>query len=742
MPTVSAPHISVVINTLNRAEILGKVLRSFLWQQYPGEFELIVVNGPSTDQTEAVLAEWAGKIRVGHCSDANLSMSRNVGINMALGEWVVFIDDDAFPEPEWLSHLMQNVDGDEVAAVTGLIYNHTGREIEYRHIVLNRFCEADYKSTHNSESRCFPKSFQITSVKGGNTAFRKSMLVSIGGFDEEIEYYAEETDVCFRLIDAGFVIRSIEGAYVHHKCAPSNVRDNSRILKRWYPILKNRVYFSLKQGHDFATESEIMARCSKFYQEHREAVNWHIKNGRLTSSDLARFESEALLAQEVGLARGRERIWKHMRQICCTDNFLPFRTLHSVDSLSIVLVSQYYLPEHDGGIPTFTRDLAESLSSLGHIVHVIAQSPDIDRVDFENGVWVHRLLSRESVRSDEAIRAAIPERIWNWSATALDEVRRISRFRTVDVVEAPIWDCQGAAFLFDGTWPLITSLHTTLRFWMDSNPMYANDSGWMRDFGSPMLALEQRLMESSVAVRANSAAIMTAIESVYPMKFDLARTRIIPHGMPHANFSEKSDSSPPAGEVIVLFVGRLEKRKGIDTLLLAIPLVLAECPEARFRILGDDTLPADNGKPYKKTFFASPDAALCGNRIQFGGRVSQEVLDSAYRECDIFVAPSRFESFGLVFLEAMREAKPVVGCRAGGMPEVISDEDNGLLVEPEDFRGLARVLIRLVKSCELRKTMGNRGRARFEEKFTSRRMAQESIPLYQLAMKNHKGVVG
>ena len=83
---------SIVINTLNRAELLQKTLESFGWLEYSGEFEVIVVNGPSTDQTAQIIDSWLPRIRKGSCDISNLSVSRNIGIAMARGEIVAFIE--------------------------------------------------------------------------------------------------------------------------------------------------------------------------------------------------------------------------------------------------------------------------------------------------------------------------------------------------------------------------------------------------------------------------------------------------------------------------------------------------------------------------------------------------------------------------------------------------------------------------------------------------------------------------
>jgi hypothetical protein len=122
--------------------------------------------------------------------------------------------------------------------------------------------------------------------------------------------------------------------------------------------------------------------------------------------------------------------------------------------------------------------------------------------------------------------------------------------------------------------------------------------------------------------------------------------------------------------------------------------------------------------------------------VSFEGRVSDEVLAAAYKACDIFVAPSRFESFGLVFLEAMREAKPVIGGETGGIAEIIANNVNGLLVSPGDVDQLVSAVLRLAGSAPERDAMGKAGGERFLSTFTARAMADSSLPLYQLAVAN------
>ena len=93
---------SIIVNTYNRGEYLADTLLSLSELDYEN-YEVIVVNGPSTDNTQDVLSHWKDIVKIGKCPEANLSMSRNIGIQMASGDIVAFIDDDAAPPLSYLT---------------------------------------------------------------------------------------------------------------------------------------------------------------------------------------------------------------------------------------------------------------------------------------------------------------------------------------------------------------------------------------------------------------------------------------------------------------------------------------------------------------------------------------------------------------------------------------------------------------------------------------------------------------
>ena len=736
-----ALRFSIVINTLNRGTLLAKTLESFRWLKYDGEFEVIVVNGPSTDNSQEVVESWLPLIRAARCDVPNLSISRNIGICMARGDVVAFIDDDAMPEPEWLTQLARAYT-DGVGGAGGLVFDQSGYTYQYEYSTANRLANANWALKTSAEHLSFPQSFEFPYLQGTNASFLRSALLEVGGFDEELEYYLDETELCCRLIDAGYVIRQLGDAYVHHKFAPSNIRDEHKITRYRYPVIKNKLYFSLKHGRPYHALPDILADNKAFSDNQRADVEFHIAGGRLPESERAVFHDQNERAWERGLERGLSGTYEYItpaKEERYAGAFLPFQALRTTAApRCIVLVSRDFPPGHSGGIATFNKDLAEALALQGHIVCVITQSPDFNRVDFEHGVWVHRMAMRDMPLTDEAAALGVPQHVWNWSAIALEETARIATHRTIDVVEAPIWDCEGIAFLLNRGWPLVTSLQTTLHFWIDCHPEMRADQAWMASFATVMLNLEKKIMLESDAIRAISAAIARDIEQAYAITLPPQRLVVAPLGMVDVAPAQPSAPAPASDAIEVLFVGRLEHRKGIDILLKAIPAVLAANPHVQFRLVGDDSLVEADGKTFRQGFEALPAFAACAQRVHFEGRVDQQRLIEAYQQCDVFVAPSRFESFGLIFLEAMRAGKPVIGCDVGGMPEVIAAGVTGLLVTPGDAGALAEAILQLVNAPAMRADMGEAGRNLFLARFTAQKMAEASAQVYATAIDMHE----
>ncbi|GIW86299.1 MAG: hypothetical protein KatS3mg108_0623 [Isosphaeraceae bacterium] len=715
---------SVVINTYNRGKCLAQALDGLTRQTHP-DFEVIVVNGPSTDGTAELLAGQAGRIRVGHCPEVNISMSRNIGIDMAAGDIVAFLDDDAVPEPRWLEELEAGYNHPDVGGVGGATYDHTGRRFQFRNGVANRLGEAVVNRDGPDWAYQIPGADPFACLLGANSSFRLDDLIAIGGFDEEIEYYLDETDVCVRLIDRGRLIKSVERAFVHHHYQPGHLRDERRIIRHPFPVVKNKLYFALTHGRPRYSLEEVLADARRLADAHKAQAM-----AVLARSELKDYLGQIERGLEVGLERGlrgerksgRFRPREEVRR-----EFLPYPTRRPRGRrLCICLVSQEYPPGNYGGIGRFTHDMAVGLAELGHEVHVVAATRgEPERTDYEAGVWVHRI-DESSDAHPELAAWPVARRNLNRAAAVHREVRRLAEVRSLDIVQAPIWDCEGTLCQLDGPWKNVLSLQTTAAIAAALNP------GWgASPAGQGALALERFTVQNAQWIHTISQEILDRVECDHAIRFERERVGLVPLGVEDRPADAGLESKPSTGGLVhVLFVGRLEKRKGIDVLLEAATRLLRRRSDVAFHIVGDDSLSGPDGQTYRQRFETSTDPSLL-RRVFFYGRVPEAELAAHYARCDIFCAPSRYESFGLIYIEAMRFGKAVVGCRVGGVPEIIDHEVCGLLVPPDDPEALAAALERLVADASLRASLGEEARRRFQDHFTRQAMVQRIESFYQ-----------
>ncbi len=745
----SARPVSIVINTLNREKLLKNTLDSFQYLDYPN-FEVIVVNGPSSDGTAEMLQAWSDRIKIVNCPEANLSMSRNIGIASASGQFVAFIDDDAIPESEWLTQAIAGFDNDEVAATGGKVFDATGYLYQYQYANANRLGNGKWLLTEASPQYCFPCSFEFPYLQGTNTIFRHSALMEIGGFDEEFAYYLDETEVCLRLIDSGYMIRQLADSYVHHKYAPSYIREKG-VAKNRYPVLKSKIYFSNCHAKNYLSQAQIDADNHEFIQNQRKDVLSCVSTGRLSKEDHDLFERHVEKAWQLGIEAAhqpKKTITLQLLQDCETvrSTFKRFDTLVPEGrQMTIVLLCEDYPPLLLGGIARFTQDKATALARLGHKVHVIARGHSHNTVDLEDGVWVHRVLADPQPLTPEAMALNVPQSHWDQSQSLFWELCRIETHRPIDIVEAPIWNIVGIAPLLSGRFSLVTSLMTTLKLALPSRSDLTSNTQMMMTFVEPMINVEQYLILYSHGILAISQGIVDEIENVYQLKIPPDKCYISHLGMPDWSQitpnSSQSETVEVSSELKVLFVGRLETRKGIAQLLEVIPKLCDRYPNAKFQIVGDDSIELSRKVTYRNQF-EKKYPQLCNAQVKFYGKVSEEELRNHYAQCDIFVAPSRFESFGLIYVEAMMFSKPVVGCKVGGIPEVVADEETGLLAMPGDVPTLEKAIDRLLADSQLRQRLGQNARQRYEEKFSDMTMAKSALVLYTRFERGSSKAIG
>ncbi len=199
----------------------------------------------------------------------------------------------------------------------------------------------------------------------------------------------------------------------------------------------------------------------------------------------------------------------------------------------------------------------------------------------------------------------------------------------------------------------------------------------------------------------------------------LRRVEVVPNGVDLETFQPAGDW--PADDGYVLFVGRLVAQKGVTFLLEALSVVLQRCPDTRLIVVGDGEL----------DLFLKRITRYLGipHRVRFLDWTTGPDLVALYQRAKFVVVPSYYEPFGIVALEAMACARPVIASRTGGLAEIVSDGVNGFLVEVGNHLQLAQRMVNLIQDGERRHAMGQAARARAGE-FSWDRAAAQTLALY------------
>lgn len=219
------------------------------------------------------------------------------------------------------------------------------------------------------------------------------------------------------------------------------------------------------------------------------------------------------------------------------------------------------------------------------------------------------------------------------------------------------------------------------------------------------------LLTRSAFSRARAAVILTPrmcsdIEGL----IDPRRIFVVPNAIEmHRPLARDYTRTP----VKVLYLSNYMPQKGALEFLKAAAVVAKQTSQARFVLAG-----AIRGADYFALLRQFIETEGLGELVDLRTGVYGADKRALLADADIFVFPSRFETFGLVNLEAMCAGLPVIASSVGGMPDVVSDGETGFTVDPADSALLAARMLELVNSAELRQRFGQAGRARFERLFT------------------------
>ncbi len=247
-------------------------------------------------------------------------------------------------------------------------------------------------------------------------------------------------------------------------------------------------------------------------------------------------------------------------------------------------------------------------------------------------------------------------------------------------------------------------------------------------FGPEGSKHKQRLMrlilQSAHTVTTVSTYTKMQLESLFDV--DPRKIRLL-YPCPHYNgfrYSEDQCAAMSAelderyqlhDKQVIVSIGRLVERKGVDYVIASMKLVKKQLPDARYIIVGDG--------PYRGMLEELVQKNDVADIVLFVGRATDADIAAWYARCDVFVMPSRelpsrdVEGFGIVFVEAASFGKPVIGGKSGGVLDAVLDGENGYVVNPMDIDMIQQAIVSILTDPVLAVSFGEEGRRRVKQYF-------------------------
>ena len=367
--------------------------------------------------------------------------------------------------------------------------------------------------------------------------------------------------------------------------------------------------------------------------------------------------------------------------------------------MKIALVSPYDFA-FPGGVINHISSLEQYLTRMGHEVKVIA--PASKAVSTFGDRFIPIGKPRSIPTSGSIARITVSMRL-------ASTIKRVLEEEKFDIVH-----------LHEPFMPMLCSAVLRFSDALNIGTFHACDGSPGYNFGWPisliMLKRRRHKLHGKIAV---SKPAMWFASKYVPGEY-----AIVPNGVDTEHFSP--DVSPIEefcdGKQNILFLGRLEKRKGLNYLLKAYEQVKQEVPDSRLIVVGPGTRLRKRYERWIKRHDLK-DVVLIGY-------APYAELPRYYKSADVFCSPATSrESFGIVLLEAMAVGKPIVATNIDGYASVVSDGEDGVLVPPKDSKSLARALVSVLRDKALQQRMGEKGKLKAAE-YSWERVAQRVVDYY------------
>lgn len=399
-------------------------------------------------------------------------------------------------------------------------------------------------------------------------------------------------------------------------------------------------------------------------------------------------------------------------------------------TLNVCLVSREFPPDTAfGGIATYSLDIARIIKAYGHRVTVFSQSPTSTYFTTIRDIPVHKIKIPRIFTNYR--QAFLPIFILAYNAAMLWHVWKQHRQYPFDLIDVPDHLAEGLFTFFLPDVPVVTRLHTpySLLVEMGLNSYRKDLSFWL------IKKLEEAALRRSDVLYAPTRDLVQRCDRLLGIGHIKAEIFGYPLDL---NLFSPSTQIQKSNQSRILFLGRLEQRKGIETMAFAFPKVFAQYPNVTLTIVGSDTpniTGFSSGRKFIENHIISEN---CIDAVHFMNNVPLEQLPAIFHAHDIVWVPSLYDNFPITCLEAMACGKPVVVSDAGGLPEMVQHEKTGLVFKKGDPNDLAQKTLMLISRPDLMASLGKNARLFCEQNYNDEFIYKKNTVLYQTALEARK----
>ena len=366
-----------------------------------------------------------------------------------------------------------------------------------------------------------------------------------------------------------------------------------------------------------------------------------------------------------------------------------------------------------GGIGTSIKNLAESLTALGHEVRILVYGQKEDAIFEEEGIVIQQIKN-------------VKVKGLSWYCTRKKLQRIIDALykeQALDIVEVPDWTGI-SSFIQPKKCPLVIRLNGSDTYFchLDGRPVK-----WWNRFH------EKRALQKADGHISVSRFTADKTNELFGLQLPFT---IIPNGINPEKF--QPDGSVQKIPNTILYFGTLIRKKGLLELPLIFNQVIAKNPSAQLILVGRDAFDIATGSTSTWQLMQNLFTPEALKQVNYLGGVPYEEVRAHIAQASVCVFPTFAEALPVSWLEAMAMEKAIVASNIGWGPEVITNNQEGILVHPKDHETYANAILSLLENATLNTTFGQKAAQKIQAVFANGLIAEQSVAFYKTIIANNK----